>query len=403
MRRLPLLTVLVCAAALPAAPVGAQPRIVGGQAAPSGAFGYVANIAINGTFGCTGTLVAPSWVVTAGHCASVTGASGIASPQTFPPSSFTVTLGTVNRNGTGGERHAVKSVHLDPGYVASNGTGSDVSLLELAAPSKLAPATIAAPSERSIWEPGDSMIIAGFGVTMEDGNPPATLQVAQVPIVSDATCSKAYADPTPVAGNAFDPKTAVCAGFPQGGTDTCQGDSGGPLLAPLDTGSAVRLIGATSYGEGCAREGKPGVYARLAEGSVKAFIQGLVPEAYATGAPAPGATATPTATATATPQPTPGSGSGPAGGSPAAGTTRSCAGTPGLTVRIRGRQLRRARVTVAQKTIVNRRGRQLKRFTVRLARHLPRAGTATVKVVTVSAGNRRRARTLRFTDCRRLR
>src|SRR3712207_8442200 len=46
-----------------------------------------------------------------------------------------------------------------------------------------------------------------------------------------------------------------------------------------------RLVGATSYGEGCAREDRPGVYARLAEGSVKEFISGLVPEAYATPSP----------------------------------------------------------------------------------------------------------------------
>ena len=94
-----------------------------------------------------------------------------------------------------------------------------------------------------------------------------------------------------MAGDAFDPETAICAGLPEGGKDTCQGDSGGPILAPIANG--FRLIGATSYGEGCAREGKPGVYARLAEGSVKAFVSGLVPGAYATSSSptsTPGAT-----------------------------------------------------------------------------------------------------------------
>jgi secreted trypsin-like serine protease len=70
-----------------------------------------------------------------------------------------------------------------------------------------------------------------------------------------------------------------CAGYPQGGTDTCQGDSGGPLL--VGVGQALRLVGATSFGKGCAEAGHPGVYARLAEGPIRGFIARLVPQAFA--------------------------------------------------------------------------------------------------------------------------
>ena len=56
----------------------------------------------------------------------------------------------------------------------------------------------------------------------------------------------------------------VCAGFPQGGVDTCQGDSGGPMFG-RDAAGALKVVGATSFGEGCARPGKPGVYARVAD------------------------------------------------------------------------------------------------------------------------------------------
>jgi secreted trypsin-like serine protease len=78
----------------------------------------------------------------------------------------------------------------------------------------------------------------------------------------------------------------LCAGYPQGGTDTCQGDSGGPLLVRALDGSA-RLVGATSFGDGCAQPGKPGVYARVAEGPIRAFVQRFVPGAFQ---PEPGAT-----------------------------------------------------------------------------------------------------------------
>ncbi len=352
--------------------------IVGGQPVPAGGLPYVANITVAGTFGCTGTLIAKGWVMTAGHCASLTGELG-GTPLDYPPSAYTLTLGTVKADGEGGETHTVKAVHHDPNYLIINGTGSDVSLLELSAPSDITPLQIAAPGERSIWEPGDTMTIAGFGTTASGGPTPDTLQVAKVPIVADADCSRAYNDATPVLGNAFDPRTAVCAGYPQGGVDTCQGDSGGPLLAPL-AGDTLRLVGSTSYGEGCAQAGKPGVYGRVAEGSVKAFVARYVPEAYATGTADPGA-------------PTP------------APDATSCTGRPGLAFRVRRpahARLRRARVTVAGKRLVNRRGKALKAFRVDIAAKLSRAGTTTVKVITLSSKRIERTSTRTYRDCRRI-
>ena len=63
----------------------------------------------------------------------------------------------------------------------------------------------------------------------------------------------------------------VCAGFPQGGVDTCQGDSGGPMFGKTSAG-ALRVVGTTSFGEGCARPGRPGVYARVADDTLRPWI-----------------------------------------------------------------------------------------------------------------------------------
>jgi secreted trypsin-like serine protease len=63
----------------------------------------------------------------------------------------------------------------------------------------------------------------------------------------------------------------VCAGFPEGGVDTCQGDSGGPLFA------SGRVVGVTSWGEGCARENRPGVYARVAEPALREWVRSVAP------------------------------------------------------------------------------------------------------------------------------
>ena len=51
----------------------------------------------------------------------------------------------------------------------------------------------------------------------------------------------------------------MSAGYRKGGIDSCQGDSGGPLVCQRKDGSWV-LLGITSYGRGCARARKYGVY-----------------------------------------------------------------------------------------------------------------------------------------------
>jgi hypothetical protein len=124
-----------------------------------------------------------------------------------------------------------------------------------------------------------------------------------VPITTDDYCAKAYPSglSTLPDDGSFDAKTMLCAGYPQGGTDTCQGDSGGPLLATLPSGT-LRLVGATSFGNGCAEPGKPGVYARLAEGPIRSFIERFVPDAFASPEPAGAGSQAPAATPQSAPQ-----------------------------------------------------------------------------------------------------
>lgn len=251
--------------------------VVGGKPVPDAQFPYVANVRIMGAFGCTGTLIAPEWVMTAGHCGSATGSitQGLApSPAAWPPEAYSVVLGTVHADGSGGETHNVTDVVVEPDYLVTNGDGSDVTLLKLDGAAKVAPMHIAAVGERSSWAAGKAATIAGFGATSADGSTmPDRMQYAQVPIVADPDCAKAYGD------GSFDARTMLCAGYPQGGTDTCNGDSGGPLLAPIPGG--FRLVGATSFGEGCAQAGKPGVYARVAEGPIREWLGSVVPAAFA--------------------------------------------------------------------------------------------------------------------------
>jgi secreted trypsin-like serine protease len=61
----------------------------------------------------------------------------------------------------------------------------------------------------------------------------------------------------------------LCAGQPGFGVDACQGDSGGTLFAS-EPGGFVQ-VGIVSFDEGCA-DGFPGVYTRLSEHGVNAFV-----------------------------------------------------------------------------------------------------------------------------------
>ena len=237
--------------------------IVGGNDAEPGEYPAVAKITF-GLFGCTGTLIAPDVVLSAGHCSSLTGATGVASPAAYPPQAITVRIG--GHRSTEGERVPVQSVTISPDYLLTQ--GHDISILKLTRASANPPVRVAGAAERDLWSAGTVESIVGWGVTREGGSAPAVLQEAEVPVTTDAYCAGAYGD--------FDPATMVCAGYPQGGVDTCQGDSGGPMFARNAIGE-LRVVGATSFGDGCARPGKPGVYARVADAELREWIRSQAP------------------------------------------------------------------------------------------------------------------------------
>jgi len=97
--------------------------------------------------------------------------------------------------------------------------------------------------------------IAGWGTTVEGGDQQRFLLKATVPFVDDAQCGNAY--------STFVPSDMICAGdLANGGVDTCQGDSGGPMFRRDGFGEWIE-VGITSWGAGCARPGKPGVYTQV--------------------------------------------------------------------------------------------------------------------------------------------
>jgi secreted trypsin-like serine protease len=245
--------------------------VVGGNDASEGEYPYVAYVTIDKAFACTGTLVAPTWVVTAGHCSSITGAA-LATPVGQPGQLIDVSLNSIKAHEGEGQQVGVKRAVVQPNYIFTNGSGYDVALLELDEAVDLPTVKVAGRGEESLWKPGTMATIAGFGVTESGGDAPDVLQEAQVPIVSDDYAADAY--------DSFENVTQIGAGFDEGGVDTCQGDSGGPLLVPGPNGE-FRLAGDTSYGDGCAEPEKPGIYGRLGDTTLREWIRSVAPDAVA--------------------------------------------------------------------------------------------------------------------------
>ncbi|MBB5955620.1 secreted trypsin-like serine protease [Saccharothrix tamanrassetensis] len=236
-----LATAVAAVGLLTVAPATADvsPYIVGGTRASIGQYPWTVYLASSsgGQF-CGGTLVSGNKVVTAAHCTS--GRS---------PSSTRVVWGREDKQSTAGVVASVTRIWIHPSYRSAT-SGYDVSVLTLDRNISSSYLPLATPSDTSLYAAGTNATILGWGTTSSGGSASRYLLKATVPVTSDATCRQAYPQ--------YSNTSMVCAGYPQGGTDTCQGDSGGPLVA------GGKLIGATSWGRGCASAGYPGVYARIA-------------------------------------------------------------------------------------------------------------------------------------------
>jgi hypothetical protein len=263
------------------------PRIINGDATSAGEYpaqGLLELDTSEGTFVCGGSLVSNRYFLTAGHCAT-----DIDSTTPLPASAFTVKLGKTRKSDfRAADEHGVNQNQVNAQYALTGSDGTvpdhDVALLRLTtpAPAQLEPIRLIEPGETSLWAAGKTATVIGWGVT-EHGTLSDTLLEANVPMVSDAYCSGGR-----VFGSDFDPDTMVCAGG--GDTDTCGGDSGGPLM--VGDGAFLVLAGLTSWGpDPCAKEGVPGVYTRIGDPDLNAWVRDRVPMARASvsdAAPDPG-------------------------------------------------------------------------------------------------------------------
>jgi trypsin len=261
-RRQRTLALLACAGALAfaaapapasAAPV-ARSSIVGGAPADPAQWPYAVAIFRKGRMHCSGSVIAPTEVLTAGHCV-----------DGFNVANLQVIVGRPNlRDPASGQVIPVTSGRVHPDFEQ---TGlHDVAVLNLAQPTTATPIALATPDQNAAATGvGAQLRVAGFGAT----NPFGThlsgfLKTTFEQVRTDNRCLRAYTR------DLFAAESMICALGAQrkhGGrfkihTSACSGDSGGPLVA--DTPSGPVEVGTVSFGGAlCGLPAAPTVYSRV--------------------------------------------------------------------------------------------------------------------------------------------
>ncbi|XP_051869414.1 coagulation factor VII-like [Pristis pectinata] len=227
---------------------GQLSRIVDGKNAFKGESPWQIFLTNKGGFLCGAVLLSPQWVITAAHCTYDKRREDLQA----------VAGEHVLNEEEGTEQKRNVSEMIQHENYNPNTVDNDIAMLKLDVPITLN--DYAVPI--CLPEPGFAVrelrqirfsTVSGWGKQLEAGLIANILQVLQVPIVWTSLCRQTTR--YNITDNMF------CAGYIEALKDTCKGDSGGPHVTKYK--DTWFLTGIVSWGEGCAREGKYGIYTKV--------------------------------------------------------------------------------------------------------------------------------------------
>jgi len=211
------------------------------------------------TNACGASLIDACWVLTAAHCVYDSDEELITNMGVY------VSAWKPYDSNDAYSRHitSVSSIYVQKDLYKPNSNQQryDNALLRLETcvdtnSFSLVPIDLLPPSE----ELSGKLTVIGLGNTDEAGRNPTVrvLQEVVVDYIPNDLCNQYYSNPNS-GFTVFD--DMICAGFEDGERDACQGDSGGPLFKYLN--NVPHQVGVVSWGVGCARSKRPGVYSAV--------------------------------------------------------------------------------------------------------------------------------------------
>lgn len=204
---------------------------------------------------CTGTVIAPRVILTAGHCVL-----DIESGRTTKPDAYAVATGVADLRQIAEANISLVSRALvypkfDPGTLHG-----DAGLLILSTPTAAPPIPLATGADAALYKGGDPVRLAGWGLTdFEASETPAALQTTAAVVQEPSFCKTQVRSFYPF----YSPGQQLCTKTPpkhvSGG---CFGDSGGPVIATRADGTPVE-IGIVSTGAPRCNTKQPNIFTRV--------------------------------------------------------------------------------------------------------------------------------------------